>query len=333
MKKTGKRMFRYVSTYCTNRVTLQALAIHGAVRVASTHAPGPVDSLMDVMLVRMRNRFTLNVLLLGILIAIGTASGQAAKPLRLYIFDCGTIGAMNPALFDLKAEEIKGPANMITPCYLIVHSRGTLMWDAGQIADEAFPADGKPASTNVFAATKKLLPQLAELGYKPSDLTYFALSHYHSDHTANANAFAGSTWIVQEAERKAMFDDAPAGIQQRDSYSKLRDAKTMLLKGEDKDVFGDGTVVIKNAPGHTPGHQMLFLKLAKLGPVLLAGDLYHYPEEKTLDRVPTFDGDREMTRRTRKLVDAFVQQSGAQMWIQHDLTTHARLNKAPAFYE
>ena len=260
------------------------------------------------------------------------AVSALAQP-KLYILDCGTIGPMNPALFDLKAEEIKGPRTQVTPCYFIVHPRGTLIWDVGQIADEAFPADGKPATTGVFAATKKLLPQLAAIGYKPADITYFALSHYHSDHTANANAFAVSTWIVQEKERAAMFDGPPAGIQERASYEKLKNAKTILLKGEDKDVFGDGTVVIKHAPGHTPGHQMLFLKLAKLGPVLLAGDLYHFPEERTLDRVPTFDGDREMTRRTRKDVEVFLKQTGAQLWIEHDETTHAKLNKSPAFYE
>lgn len=268
----------------------------------------------------------------AVLLSAAIALGQAAKPLRLYIMDCGTIGAMDPALYNLKAQEIKGPATLVNPCYLIVHSRGTLMWDVGQIADAAFPADGKPV-TGMFGATKKLLPQLAEIGYKPADITYLALSHYHSDHTANANAFAGSTWIVQESEWHAMFDGAQARIQERSSYIKLKDAKTILLKGEDKDIFGDGSVVIKYAPGHTPGHQMLFLKLAKLGPVLLAGDLYHYPEEKTLDRVPTFDGDAAMTRVTRKKVDEFVKQSGAQMWIEHDETTHKKLNKSPAFYE
>ena len=70
-------------------------------------------------------------------------------------------------------------------------------------------------------------------------------------------------------------------------------------------MFGDGTAIIKTAPGHTPGHQMLFLKLAKFGPLLLAGDLYHLPEERTLDRVPTFDFNADMTRATRKQVEDF----------------------------
>ena len=78
---------------------------------------------------------------------------------------------------------------------------------------------------------------------------------------------------------------------------------------------------------------MLFLRLAKFGPVLLAGDLYHFPEEKALDRVPTFDGDAAMTRVTRKKVDEFVKQTGAQMWIEHDKTTHEKLKKSPQFYE
>lgn len=80
-----------------------------------------------------------------------------------------------------------------TPCYLVVHSCGTLMWDVGQIPDANFPAGGGPATQGSFTSTKPLLPQLAASGYKPSDITYFTLSRYHSDHTANANEFAYTT--------------------------------------------------------------------------------------------------------------------------------------------
>lgn len=236
------------------------------------------------------------------------------------------------SLFDLKDDEVKGPKDVVDVCYLIVHPKGTLMWDVGQIPDDKFPATG-PAKDGVMTATKKLLPQLAAVGYKPEDITYLAMSHYHSDHTANANVFAGSTWIVQKAERDVMFGDKLPGITAPAGYAKLKDAKTILLHNEDKDVFGDGTVVIKTAPGHTPGHQMLFLKLQKTGPMLLAGDLYHYPEERSLDRVPTFDADRDMTRRTRKDVEAFLKSSKAKLIIQHDKPTHEALKHAPEFYE
>src|SRR5262245_36268699 len=267
------------------------------------------------MLPRMQTKkLHLAVLVLALLAAVSFVIAQnrpaAPSSVRLYILDCGTIGSMNPASYGLKAEEIKGSLDFITPCYLVVHPRGTLMWDVGQIPDAAFPANGGTATQGVFTSPKKLLPQLAALGYKPSDIMYMAMSHYHSDHSANANEFAGSTWIVQEAERNAMFGAAPPRLTQVANFSKLKDTKTTVVPNGDHDVFGDGTVVLKSTPGHTPGHQSLFLKFAKTGPVVLAGDLYHYPEERTLDRIPTFDSDQEQTRRSRRAIEEFLKKSG-----------------------
>ena len=125
----------------------------------------------------------------------------------------------------------------------------------------------------------------------------------------------------------------PPGTTQPSTYSALRDSKTLILKSDEHDVFGDGTVVIKSAPGHTPGHQVLYLKLAKTGGVVLSGDLYHYPEEHVLDRVPTFEFNPEQTRATRVAIDAFLKKTGAQLRIRHDFNGNAKLKKSPSFYE
>jgi N-acyl homoserine lactone hydrolase len=130
-----------------------------------------------------------------------------------------------------------------------------------------------------------------------------------------------------------MFADKPAGIIQPAHYSALRNSKTVILDKDDYDVFGDGTVVIKSAPGHTPGHQVLFLKFKKTGPVLVAGDLYHYPEERTLNKFPSFEYNKEQSAVSRKKIDEFLQKTGAQMWIEHDQATFDKLKKAPEFYE
>jgi len=253
---------------------------------------------------------------------------------RLYVLDCGTISPMDPALFSLKKEEVKGDVSFASPCFLVVHPKGTLAWDLGQVPDAKIKEDGTEAvEQDILKATRRLSTQLAALGHPVDGITYVAMSHYHADHTANANAFAKSTWIVQQAEYDMMFKEGQIGIRTPDSYKDLREAKRITLNNEDHDVFGDGTVVIKTAPGHTPGHQMLFLRLAKAGPLLLAGDLYHLPEERTLDRVPTFDFDAAMTRATRVKVEQFLKDSGAQMWIQHDPPTYAGLRKAPEFYD
>src|ERR1700730_1434193 len=129
-----------------------------------------------------------------------------------------------------------------------------------------------------------------------------------------------------------MFAEKPPGIAQLPQYVALKESKTQLLKGEDYDVFGDGTVVVKAAYGHTPGHQMLYVKLAKTGPVLLAGDLYHYQEERGTDKVPTFEFNREQSLASRAAIEAFLKRTGAQLWIENGRPSCHKLKKAPAYY-
>jgi len=268
------------------------------------------------------------------------ATGQTKKPaapksLRLYILDCGDITGVGEVQFGFKQGQL-ADSRMVTPCYLVVHPRGTMMWDTGEIPDADFK--GNPTKAGAFAITKPLLPQLAALGYTPADINYLALSHYHGDHVANANAFAGSTWIVQDVERAAMFakqDGKAKGATAPNTafFDKLEKSKTTLLHSQDHDVFGDGTVVIKFTPGHTPGHQSLFLKLAKTGPIVLSGDLYHYPEERSMGIVPGFDFNADQTRKSRADLEAFMKKSNAVLWIQHGTADNAKLKQAPAFYE
>jgi glyoxylase-like metal-dependent hydrolase (beta-lactamase superfamily II) len=256
--------------------------------------------------------------------------GAVTTP-RLYVFENGSIKGLDPKLFNFTRAELK-EVDFVNTSYLIVHPKGTLMFDAGAVPDSHFTGNA-PVTEGIMSATKPLVPQIVAAGYTPSAITFFAMSHYHSDHTANANEFAGSTWIVQKAERDFMFADKPQGIIQPTHYSALKNAKTKLLDNEDFDVFGDGTVVVMSAPGHTPGHQVVFVKLAKTGPVLLAGDLYHYPEERTTGRLPTFEFNVDQSKASRQKVEAFIKQAGAALWIEHDIATHAKLPKAPAYVE
>jgi N-acyl homoserine lactone hydrolase len=279
--------------------------------------------------------------LLALLAACAAAAGSvlmaqnrpaAVQTPRIHIFENGHIRGLNPKLFNFAPEEIKQP-DFVNVSYLIVHPKGTLQFDAGAIPDSHFKADGAPVTEGIMSAEKPLVPQLTAAGYKPAEVTYFAMSHYHSDHTANANEFANATWIVQRAERDWMFADKPEGIVQPASYSALRNARTRVLDNEDFDVFGDGAVRVISAPGHTPGHQVLFVRLAKRGPVLLAGDLYHYPEERTTGRLPTFEFNADQSRAARAKVEALLKSTGAELWIEHDIATHEKLPKSPAFVE
>ena len=215
--------------------------------------------------------------------------------------------------------------------YLIVHPSGTMIWDTGVVPDSEVGTNARGANRG---GKRTLLDQLAEIGYAPKDINYLGLSHYHFDHTANANEFKDAIWLVRKEEREAMFGEKPPGITGPSHYNLLKDSKTFILEKNEYDVFGDGTVIVKAAVGHTPGHQVLVVKLAKFGPVILAGDLYHYQEERAIrDRTPTFEFNSDQSFASRNTIEDYAKKIGALLWIEHDLAHTETLKKAPAYYE
>jgi N-acyl homoserine lactone hydrolase len=278
------------------------------------------------------------VLLLTVLATAAVLSTLAqqhrarAKTLRLYVFDCGVIKGLDPGLFNFKKEELAETA-LAVPCYLIVDPKGTLVWDVGVIPDSSLKDDGQPVTQGPSTVTRTLKSQLAEIGYAPSDITYLAHSHYHGDHIANSNEFAHSTWLVRQVERDAMFAEKPPALVDPKNYNELKNSKTIILTTDEYDVFGDGKVIIKYAPGHTPGHQVVILKLAKTGSVMLAGDLYHYPEERKLNRIPTFEYNKEQSLDSRAMIEDYVKKTGTQLWIEHDYVENSKLKKSPQYYD
>src|SRR3984893_5239539 len=266
---------------------------------------------------------------------------QPPRSVRLYVFDCGVLHNADMGRFNLKAEDVT-TTDMSMACFLIAHPKGNLIWDTGAVPDDSWTPTGSMVTQHVTLPDgqkreadldKTLRSQLAAIGYSPSDINFLALSHYHYDHTGNANEFAGATWLVPQLERDAMFGGKFSGSLQPSTFSALQKSKTVILKENEYDVFSDGSVIIKSAPGHTQGHQVLYVKLAKTGGVVLSGGLYHYPAERSRDRVPAFEFNQEQTRASRVAVDAFLKKTGAQLWIQQDLNGNAKLKKSPEFYE
>lgn len=276
---------------------------------------------------------------MGLLVSLTVSAFILAQPpaskaptnaagVRLYVLDGGTLENQNPQSYDLTREQV-AETDMSVPVFLIVHPMGTLLWDTG-LGDRF--AGGKEAPANPsWKVQRTLQEQLAQIGYTADKIRYLAISHSHGDHIGNANDYAGSTWIVQKAELDVMF--AAKRPRSFDVYKSLDTSKKVVLQAADFDVFGDGSTVIKSTPGHTPGHQALFVKLVETGPVVLSGDLYHFPEERTLDRVPTFEFNKEQTRASRAAIEAFMIKTGARLWIQHDMTAYAKLKKSPQYYE
>ena len=254
----------------------------------------------------------------------------AASSLKLYIFDCGRIRVDTLERFSIEDDETE-VRELIVPCYVVEHPDGRMLWDGG-LPSSIAEADGWEGTTRL---DQTLASQLAELdlGFDLRSLDYVAFSHMHYDHVGVANEIEGATWLVQGPEYEAMFGeslDVPAA--QPELYENLRDAERIILDG-DHDVFGDGRVRILSAPGHTPGHQVLFLDLATTGPLVLSGDLYHFRLSRADRRVPTFNVDRDMTLASMERIEAFVEEVGATFWIEHDLALFEELDTAPDYYE
>jgi N-acyl homoserine lactone hydrolase len=259
---------------------------------------------------------------------------------RLYVLDGGVLES-DPGRYRLKPEEV-ARTQLSVAAYLVVHPKGALMWDAGAVADDSWTPGSRPVRRHLVMSSgqdryvtiqRSLGQQLAAIGRAPETIDYFAISHFHWDHVANANLFAKATWLTRQVERDGLFPKGSPIPPYPSGYGYLQNSKTTIIDAADHDVFGDGTVVIKSSPGHTPGHQVLAVRLAKTGLVVLSGDLYHYPEERTLRRLPPGDFDEEQTRTSREALDQWMAKSGAQLWIQHDLAAHEKLRKAPQFYD
>ena len=267
------------------------------------------------------------------------ARPPAPKTVRLYVFDCGLLNITSEGVqrYHVTPAEV-GETRMSVPCFLIAHPKGTLMWDLGVIPDGNIGSspEGARASVNATAAavvTRTLRSQLAQIGYKPAEITYVAFSHPHIDHCANANDFAASTWLVTKGDRDFMWAENNTRVNPS-FYTALKNSTSVILDKDEHDVFGDGQVVIKAAPGHTPGHQVLVLKLAATGRLMLSGDLYHYPAERTLHRAPPDnEANVQQSAASRSTIEAYLQKTKTTLWIEHDFLSNATLKKSPAYYE
>ncbi|WER48800.1 N-acyl homoserine lactonase family protein [Cupriavidus sp. WKF15] len=245
---------------------------------------------------------------------------------RLYVLDCGEGTAIDVSRWT-PGVDIGKPAAFVDNCYLIKHAQGWLLWDTGvddavaKLPDGAVPADPKSI---LWRRPRTLASQLEQLGVKPSDIRYVAISHTHPDHIGNVEMFPQAVLLVQRAE----YEWPGAG-----NAPRFKPGHPVTLLDGDRDVFGDGSVTILSTPGHTPGHQSLLVNLPKTGAVVLTGDAVHFRSNWDQRRVPSINFSKELTLSSMQRIADLMARDNAQLWINHDKDQRNTMKMAPAYYE
>ncbi|HTT10964.1 MAG TPA: N-acyl homoserine lactonase family protein [Burkholderiaceae bacterium] len=260
------------------------------------------------------------------LMALSATAAAEGTVERLYILDCGVNQGKDQGRWSPGVNEGK-PIEFSDNCYLIRHAKGLLLWDTGIPDAVASLPDGFVAANGAITLrrTKTLAAQLAEIGVKPADIGYVAVSHTHGDHVGNVAMFPAATILIQATEYDWAMTQQP-----RPAFA--ADQKFDKLNG-DRDVFGDASVIILSTPGHTPGHQSLLVHLRKTGAVVLSGDAVHFRDNWDHRRVPSLNTNREQTLASMARIATVLAEQKAQLWINHDKAQSAQLRYAPAYYE
>jgi N-acyl homoserine lactone hydrolase len=280
--------------------------------------------------------------LFGLVVALGATAlawpkfSRAAEPgpaIKLYGFDVGHMVFNDMGMFSDTGEGAGQPGNVVATCFLVRHPKGDLLWDTGlpdALADKPGGLDA-PGGIGHMTVPTRLIDQLKTVGIAPSEIEFLAFSHMHPDHTGNANLFEkGPTWLLNQLEvNYALASPAHADPS---SFSAYKTAKKQMIEG-DHDVFGDGTVRILATPGHTPGHQVLEVRLAKAGTIVLSGDLYHSRRNERDKLIPAFNFSRAETLASFDRVSRILKNTHGRLIIQHAPEDLAAFPKAPKYLE
>ena len=251
------------------------------------------------------------------------------KPeLSLWRLDCGEfVIKQYGAFFSDTFQYPAGPKNIVGSCYLIRHGNDYMLWDTG-LTDALIghPFDNEGQTIRVKTS---LVDQLRTLNVLPEQIAVIGISHWHFDHTGQARHFPQARVLMGKGDIELLRRDPPVD---RDSATGMAHWLTGPGKLEpqegDKDVYGDGSVVMLDMPGHTPGHYSLLVRL-KSGPVLLSGDLYHFTEQVANRGVPPFNHDRADTLASMDRYDRIAKNLGAKTIIQHEPADIAKLPPFP----
>jgi N-acyl homoserine lactone hydrolase len=267
--------------------------------------------------------------LLSLPLCAALAEGPAAAPekpaLKLYRLDCGAIRADDLNDFSDTLAYPGQSMRLVDSCYLIQHGNSFLLWDTGLGLEHLGKRlDGPDAKEEALSQT--IADQLKKLGIAPERITEVGISHYHYDHTGQAFQYAWARLLLGKGDAAALREAKGERAKPLEHWLSGK-GKLDEVEG-DRDLYGDGTVILLNLAGHTPGHHGLLVRLPKTGPVILSGDAAHFRENFVPGGIPAWNTSRAESLASLERLRALIANTKATFVIQHDARD---VEKLPAF--
>jgi glyoxylase-like metal-dependent hydrolase (beta-lactamase superfamily II) len=272
-------------------------------------------------------RLRLTALTAAFVAALFAAAARAASPaVELWRLDCGELWEGNLDEFSDTHAYVGQSKRLVVSCYLIRHGETYMLWDTGlEKADLGKPLVRNTTESEALAVT--IVDQLRKIGVTPAQISLIGISHYHFDHTGQAADFPQAKLMMGKADLALLRQPARAARARPLAPWIGGGAPVEEVEG-DKDVFGDGRVVMLDLPGHTPGHHGLLVKLGGAGTVLLSGDVAHFRENLENNGVPIYNAERADSLASMDRFRTLGRNLHATVVIEHDERDVAKL---PAF--
>lgn len=266
---------------------------------------------------------------------VSSAQVLAADPtpeVALSRIDCGRTEQLGHVWYDDTVFD-GVPRDSVNGCYVIRHGGEFMLWDTGMPVDFSLAAG--PTWGKLTGPKRSVKDVLVRHGVKPEQIKVIGVSHIHFDHLGQAADFphaklfiGAEDWMIMKnlpgSRAKHNFGVAPSTAVQ----PWLDNEKNVEPLIGDRDIFGDGSVVMLNTPGHTPGHHSLLVRLKERGAILLTGDLYEWQENFESDAVPQFEDNRADKLASYDRFKKIARNLKATVIIQHEPDD---VSKLPAF--
>jgi glyoxylase-like metal-dependent hydrolase (beta-lactamase superfamily II) len=295
----------------------------------------------------LKQLVSVSVVTLGILIGAGGAAWAVDPPkqMKMWVFSSGALHLDKSIIQNGGSGKVEIPVGF----FLIQHPKGYVLFDCGnndKIITQPdywgpFVAALDPGRSPDIAIDA----QLAKINVKPSDIKYLVLGHFHVDHAGNIAKFPDATLVYQRDEIRNAFWPAPgyATFFITGDFEMLRNSVggAMPAKGKtieldsDLDLFGDHSIEIHRTVSHTPGSQMMVVRLPKTGTVVLTSDAVYLKENLDKNILPSvgsvYDpvGMLDAYAWVKRLQDS----EGADVIFAHDPDTFKAHKHSPDFYE